>query len=110
RVQPPDLVLGMFALGNVTRNRRKASQLAVFVTQRGDDKARPIFRAILAHLPALVLEPAFRRGDRQRLIGLFALGVARGVKAMKPPADDFLRPISHDPLGARIPRRDSAMR
>ena len=59
------LLLGAPALGHVAGDLGEADQRAVLVEDRVDDHARPEARAVLAHPPALGLELALLRGDRE---------------------------------------------
>src|SRR5512139_3816668 len=57
------------ALGQVARDLGIPQQAAAFVTDRRHDHAGPETRAGLARAPALFLEAAFLRGDRQFATG-----------------------------------------
>ena len=60
---PAQGFLGLLACGQVTGDFREAMQVALPVPQGRDDDVGPKLRAVLAHPPALVLEPALGCGD-----------------------------------------------
>jgi hypothetical protein len=94
------------AAGEVARDLGKADETALLIAQRRDHDIGPEARAVLAHAPALVLEPAFGRGHLELACGPVAPDVLGCVEGAEMLADDLLRAIALEPLGADVPGPD----
>ena len=68
--EPQLLLLQPAAVGQIARHLGEADQLAVLGAQRGDHHVGPESRAVLAHAPALVLEPSVARRALQLALAL----------------------------------------
>src|SRR5262249_26249700 len=96
-------------LGYVARDLGETDQLARLVAHRIDDDVRTEPCAILARTPAFGLELAFANRGLERSVRHPARAILVGVEAREMAADDFLRRVALDALGARVPRRDAAV-
>src|SRR6185436_1459406 len=86
----------------------EAEQAPVVVAHPGDDHARPEGRAVLAHAPALLLEAAGGRALELAARAALRAGVVR-IELREVPADDLVRRIAEDALGAGVPARHVAV-
>jgi hypothetical protein len=96
-------------LGDVSRHLGKANELARFIADRIDDHGGPEARSVLAHAPALGVEPSLprRRGERDRRA--VRRTVLLGIEAAEMLPDDLGVLVALDALGARVPGRDDAI-
>jgi hypothetical protein len=97
------LVLGLLALGDVAGHLGKAEQQPFLVVDGVDDDVGPEAGAVLAHAPALgfilaVIERGLQRARRQAGTAVFV-----GIEARKVLAQDLLRDVALEPVGARVP-------
>ncbi len=81
----------------------KPTKLPALVVQGRDDDVGPKRRAVLAHPPALVLEPALGRGDLEFMGGPTPVDGLLRVEAGEVLADDLVGPVALDPLGPGVP-------
>ena len=100
--------LRLAALGDVARDLGEADQPARRLADGVDHDVGPEAGAVLALPPALGLEAAFALGDRQAARRLAAAAVLVGVEDREMLADDFVRPVALDALGAGVPVADDA--
>ncbi len=89
------------SLGQVARDLCKADESAFFVAQCGDHDVPPELRSILPNSPAFLLEPAIRGGTFELERWFPPIGLR--IKDGEVPADDFVRPITLEALGAGVP-------
>ncbi len=101
--------LGLPLLGDVAGDLDEAQQLAV-LADRFDDDAGSERRAIMAHPPALSSHVAILCGQVQQALRLAGLAFIGQVEAAEVGADDFVGTVALDPLGARVPAADDAVR
>src|SRR6185312_8292128 len=105
-----DRLLRRPPIGEIARDLGEADQFAMLVAERGDDDIRPEARAVLANAPALVLEASRSRGRCELELGK-AFRVALGrIKNGEITANDLLRLVAFETLGADVPRGDVAVR
>src|SRR6185437_14170154 len=106
----PQLLFGRTSRREVARDLGEAQNFAVVTAQRRDQDVGPEAGAILSDAPSLVLDAAIR--DRG---GEIALGQAVGdslarIEDREVLADDLVRTIALEPLGAGVPAQDVAVR
>ncbi len=73
-------LLRFLTLADVARDLGEADDGAGLVADRIDDDAGPELRAVLAHAPAFLLEPALASRRIERVLRLTFLQVARAIK------------------------------
>src|SRR6185436_18380896 len=66
--------------------------------------------AVLAHAPALVLEPALAARDFELHLALAGGDIGRRIEHREVLADDVGRPVALEPLCALVPRIDATLR
>ena len=98
------------ALGQVSRDLAEASQPACLVPQRRDGDARPKARAVLAQPPAFFRVVPLALGHLELPVGFPAAGLFGRVEEREVAADDLVRGVALDPLGAFVPGHDPARR
>ena len=76
--------------------------------QRRDDHARPEPGAVLAHPPALVLDPADVQSAREQPIRQARARVLLGIEDREVQTDGFVNAVSLQPLGPKIPTGDDS--
>ncbi len=103
-------LLRFAALGQIARHLGEADQPARRITHRIDQDRRPEARAVLAHAPALRLEPALALGPVERDGGQAGLAILLGIEARKMLPDDLALGIALETLRARIPAHHEARR
>ena len=99
-------LLGLPPCRQVTGDLEEPSGAARLVPQGGDDDVGPEPGAVLAHPPALVLEPPVGHGPPQLLLGPARPDGLLGVEAGEVLADDLVGPVALDPLGPGVPGGD----
>src|SRR5690349_690180 len=85
-----ELVLGLFALGDVAGDLGKADQRAVVVVDRIDHDARAKARSILADPPALGGKAAFAPSRVQGSLRFLRRAVGLLVEGREMASDDFI--------------------
>jgi hypothetical protein len=101
-----NLLLGLFALGQVARHFREAPQRAVLVAQCRDDDVGPELLSIFPHAPAFVFKAPILGCRLQFLLGQAPLHGLSRIKAGEVLADDLLGAIALEAFGARVPTGD----
>ncbi len=99
---------GFAAIRHVARDLGESDKLALRVADRIDDHACPKTGPVLAHAPALLLVAPRQLGRRERLLRRTRRTIFRRVERADVPADDFMRGVALDPLGAPIPAGDDS--
>src|SRR6185436_11551339 len=84
------LLLGELPLGQIARHLREADQLAAAIAHRADHDVRPEPGPVLAHAPALVLEPALARGDLELALARPGRRLVWGIERGEVAADDLV--------------------
>ena len=102
--------LHLHAAGDVARDLGEADEPVGVVADCVDHHAREEARAVLAHAPAIGFVAALRRGLAQRALRHTGLAVGVGVEAREMLADDLVRGIALDALGAAVPGEHDAGR
>jgi len=98
-----ELLLGLFALGQIAGDFTVADQLTGSVTDGGDNHVGPKGGAVLANAPSFVFKTASGSGDGQFLLGQFRFLSLGRIESAKMATDDFLWPIAFDALRSGIP-------
>ena len=101
-------LLGLAALGDVAGDLGESAQDPGLVADGVDDDAGPEAGAVLAHAPALRLEPALVQGGGERPLRHSGGAVLVRVEAGEMPADDLAGAVALHPRRARIPTADAA--
>ena len=94
------------AFRGVARDDRIAAQLTALVPNRRDNVVAAVARAVLAHVPAFLLVPAFPRRDGQLLFGRRL--VVRWVQQRKRLPDRFRGAVAVQCLRTRVPARNAS--
>src|SRR5690606_11965031 len=89
---------------------REAAETALLVADRRDDDVGPEAGPVLADAPSFVFETALLGREAQLLLGPAGLDGFRRVEAREVLADDLLRRVSLEPLGADVPSLDATGR
>ena len=95
------LLLRLFALGDVSGDLRVSNDRARIVADRVDDDVRPKARSILAYAPAFILEPSFALGGVEGVLRIAGRAILIGIELREVLADDLVREIALDPSGRR---------
>jgi hypothetical protein len=101
-------LLGPAPLAEVASDLGEADEFPLRVAKRRDDDVGPELRSVLPNAPALILHRALSLGNLQLALRLPALLILRRIEDREVLADDLLRRITLEPLGARVPRDDVA--
>src|SRR6185312_17461521 len=94
------------ALGQIAGELGKADELALVAEQAVDDDIGPEAAAVLAHAPALGLEPALGERRLERALRHAQRLVLRRVQHREMLPDGFVGAVKLDARGAEIPRAD----
>ena len=105
-----ELPLRLRFLRNVASDFRKADDLAIIVGDRIDNHMRPEARPILAETPSFLLKTPGFASNAQGVGWRTGLHLFGKIEAREMLADDFVRPVSFDTFGARIPADHRAVR
>jgi hypothetical protein len=104
------VLLERAAFRQVARDLAEADVLATAVIDRRDDDVGPEARAVLAHAPALLLEPPHRDRHLELVCRVIARDGVGRVEGAEVAADDLVGAVALDPLRATVPRRDVTAR
>src|SRR5438874_920326 len=94
----------------VARHLREATQLARLVAERSDHDVGPEAAAVASQPPADVLVTSFAGGDDELPAGPAGAHVLFRIEDRDVAADDLLRRVALDALGAFVPRDHVAVR
>src|SRR5204863_5336919 len=92
----PQRLLVCPAPGEIARHFAEPAQLAARVAQRGDHRAGPESRTVLADAPSLVLDAPLTCGDFELALGLSRREVLRRVENREVLADRFRGLVADD--------------
>ena len=105
---PGNFFLAPLAIGQVTRDFRKTEQVPGLVPHWRNHHLGPKPRPVLSDAPAFVFIAASRGRLLQSTLGPALSNVFGKVENGEVLSDDLFRPITVDPLGARIPSKYAA--
>ena len=103
-------LLGVFAFGDVAGDLGEAEEPAILAADGIDHHMRPEAGAVLAHPPAFAFEPPLSHRGFQRPLRHRPWPILLGIESREMLADDFIRGIALDALGAGVPVGDDAFR
>ena len=106
----PECVGGIFALGQVAGDFRKAHQLARLGADRVNDYVCPEARATFPNSPTFDLESAFALRCFQRALRQSRFLVLFGIEDGEVLSDDFMGLIALESRRPAIPARDNSLR
>src|SRR3984957_12731557 len=104
----PEGVGGLVPFGNVAGNLGEADELTPLIQRINDNRGEEL-RAILAYPPSLGLELSAATGCFEGARRQPGLTIFLGIEHLEVPADDFIRVVSLDALGAGVPVADDAI-
>src|SRR5690349_20881526 len=106
----PQLLFRHPPLGELARDLGVADQMTRCIAQGGDDDVGPESRTVFSYAPALVLKAADTRGFAQLVFRKPFLNFFARIKNREMFADDLLGGVALEPLRARVPAQDVAVR
>src|SRR2546425_1006209 len=106
-VRVRERLVGAAPLGEIAGHLGIPDEAALRVPHRTDHGIGPEARAVLAHAPPFVLDPALALRDLQRPLRLALRHILRGVERREVLTHDLLRPVPLDALRPGIPGGDA---
>ena len=98
--------IGVPALGEIARDLAESYEPSGLIQQRGDDDVGPESRAVLAHAPTVIFEPAITRRELELLPWPSLVDRILWIEHREVFADDLLRCVSLHPARTFVPTGD----
>jgi hypothetical protein len=102
----PQRLFGFATLSEIAGDLCVAQELAFVIAQGGDDYIRPESGAVLPYAPAFILESTRVCGGSELELGESFLDELARVEDREMLADDLVRLVTLEPLGAGVPAQD----